>query len=79
MAKRPQEKDTYNPKESYFTPVKDVVAFTFASIPREHGGVFFPKVKYHATEPPQTVDTPEAEAALGAGWGDSPAEFLKEP
>jgi hypothetical protein len=77
MAKRPQDKDTYDPKESYFAPVKALVAELASSLPTVEGPLF-PKVKYHATEPPQTVDTPEAEAALGAGWGDSPAEFLKE-
>lgn len=34
----------------------------------------FPKWKYHASEEARIVKSAEAEAALGAGWVDSPAE-----
>lgn len=33
----------------------------------------YPKFKFHATEEPRIVHTPEQEAALGEGWFNSPA------
>ena len=38
----------------------------------------FPKWKYHADKPACIVQTPEAEAKLGAGWVDSPADIKKQ-
>jgi hypothetical protein len=35
----------------------------------------YPKWKYHATKDPVVVESKEAEADLGEGWGESPAEF----
>lgn len=32
----------------------------------------FPSWRYHATKPPVIVNDPEADAALGPGWYDSP-------
>jgi hypothetical protein len=37
----------------------------------------FPKWKYHPTKPAVIVYTPEEERALGDGWVDSPADFVK--
>ena len=38
----------------------------------------YPKWLYHATEDPCLVADPEAEAALGDGWQESPAH-VKPP
>ena len=38
----------------------------------------YPKWKYSASLPPVIVNDPTAEAALGAGWYDTPA-FPAEP
>lgn len=35
----------------------------------------FPKWKYHAEKEAVIVESSDAEAALGAGWADSPAEL----
>ena len=35
----------------------------------------YPKWKYHRTQPAVIVKDPQAEAELGAGWADSPADF----
>ena len=35
---------------------------------------YYPKWKYHATQPARIVASPEAETALGDGWVDSPAD-----
>lgn len=36
----------------------------------------FPAWRYHRTEAPRIVQSPEQEAALGPGWADTPAAFL---
>ena len=37
----------------------------------------YPKWKYHRTLEPVVVDDPDAEAALGPGWFDSPVDARK--
>jgi hypothetical protein len=36
----------------------------------------YPKFKFHATDEPRIVNTPEQEAALGEGWFNSPADVF---
>ena len=36
----------------------------------------YPKFKFHATDEPRVVHTPEQEAALGEGWFNSPADVF---
>jgi len=35
----------------------------------------YPSFRYHATEEPKIVNSPEEEKELGKGWEDSPAAF----
>lgn len=37
----------------------------------------YPKWKYHAALAPRVVGDPDEEAALGAGWADTPAAFAE--
>lgn len=37
--------------------------------------MYYPRWKYHRSEPAVIVETPEAEAKLGAEWSDTPAAF----
>lgn len=43
-----------------------------------HVPVKYPAYRYHATEAPRRVESPEDEAALGPGWFDSPAKASGE-
>jgi hypothetical protein len=48
-------------------------------IPINYVPIEYPKVKYHADQPPVTVANADAEAALGPGWYDSPALVVARP
>ena len=38
----------------------------------------YPTWRYHKDQPPVLVETAEQDKALGKGWADSPAAFLKD-